>query len=134
VIEGTHSEKPMSDQRTSAPEPSGPLSLPDERRGAERLPLEPTSVCRVMCEGQEGEPQATVRDLSATGIGLLIDRPLKPGSVLILSLQTGDHRLARPLPVRVMHSSPATEGNWLVGCQFVRRLSDPELHVLLGAP
>jgi hypothetical protein len=122
----------MSDEPGSVPEPFGPSAVPDERRGAERYPPEPTSICRLMCEGQEGTPQATVRDLSATGIGLLVDRQLKPGSVLILNLQTGSQRLARPLPVRVMHSSPAPEGNWLVGCQFVRRLSEPELQVLLG--
>jgi hypothetical protein len=104
----------------------------EERRGAERFQPEPPSICRIVSEGQEPGLHATVRNLSATGIGLLVNHPLKAGNVLILNLQSGLQRLARPLPVKVTHASPLSEGNWLVGCQFVRRLSGPELQVLLG--
>jgi PilZ domain-containing protein len=130
-IEQTQREEPMSEPIMPFSEPS-PVPSPDERRRAERFPSDQPSVCRIVSEGQEEGLQASVRDMSATGIGLLVNQPLKSGSVLILNLQTGRHRLARPLPVRVMHAAPAGEGNWLVGCQFVRRLSEPELNALLG--
>jgi hypothetical protein len=122
----------MSEQNASASKIPGSTPVPDERRRDERFLPEPASVCRIVSEGQEEGLHATVRDLSATGIGLLVNHPLHAGNVLILNLESGGHRLARPLPVRVMHASPLVEGCWLVGCQFVRRLSDPELQVLLG--
>jgi hypothetical protein len=107
-------------------------SLAGERRGDERFSPEPPSICRIVSEGQEEGLRASIRNLSASGIGLFVNHALKPGNVLILNLQTGDQRLARPLPVRVMHSSPLEQGKWLVGCLFVRRLSEPELQLLLG--
>jgi hypothetical protein len=117
-----------------SPEPDGSPVTPDERREAERFLPEPSSICRVVSDVQDEVARATVRDLSATGIGLLVRKPIKPGSVLILNLEVRECRLPRPLPVRVMHAAPAAEGNWLVGCQFVRRLSEPELQILQGPP
>jgi hypothetical protein len=124
----------MRDQATPSPEPDGSPVAPDERREAERFLPEPSSICRVVSDTQDEVARATVRDLSATGIGLLVRKPIKPGSVLILNLEVRECRLPRPLPVRVMHAAPADEGNWLVGCQFVRRLSEPELQILQGQP
>jgi hypothetical protein len=124
----------MRDQATPSSQPSGSPALPDERREVERFPPEPSSICRVVSDTQDEAARATVRDLSTTGIGLLVRQPIKPGSVLILSLEVRECRLPRPLPVRVMHAAPADEGNWLVGCQFVRRLSEPELQILQGQP
>jgi hypothetical protein len=34
--------------------------------------------------------------------------------------------------VRVTHASPSSDGNWLVGFQFVCELSEPELVAVLG--
>jgi hypothetical protein len=122
----------MRDQAKHSPDPASSAALPEERREAERFPIEPSPVCRLVSATQDEMASATVRDLSATGIGLVVRQPLKPGTVLILNLEVRDCRLPRPLPVRVMHASPTAEGQWLVGCQFVRRLSDPELQMLLG--
>jgi hypothetical protein len=74
-----------------------------------------------------------VRDISMTGLALVLREPLRPGSVLVVSLQNEHKRLARLLPVRVMHATQAAADEWVVGCQFVRRLSVPELQALLGS-
>jgi hypothetical protein len=31
-----------------------------------------------------------------------------------------------------MHATPQPEGDWLVGCQFVRRLSEEDMQALLS--
>jgi hypothetical protein len=122
----------MTDQPTPAPELPGPPAQPAERRETERFPPELTPVCRVGGLTLPEMSRTIVHDLSATGIGLLVNQPIKSGTVLVLCLETVDRRLARPLPARVMHASPVSEGHWLIGCQFVRRLSEPELRVLLS--
>jgi hypothetical protein len=122
----------MSEQPTPAPQPPGPPSEPADRRESERFPPETTPICRVGGEALPEEFRAIVRDLSTSGIGLLVNRPVKSGEVLVLSLETVDRHPGRPLPARVMHCSAVSEGNWLVGCQFVRKLSETELQALLS--
>ena len=94
------------------------------------------AICDRSGEAQDANcadsPIAGIRDVSTTGIGLRADQPLKPGTVLVIRLEKHDQKLSRPLPVRVMHATQQAEGDWLVGCQFVRPLSDKDLRELLG--
>jgi hypothetical protein len=103
-----------------------------ERRRAERYPCNLRPFWRVEGQEQADSPPARIQNISATGIGLRIGQPIKPGAVLVIKLQTTDRRLSRPLPARVMHATPQTEGDWLVGCQFVRKLSDEDMQALLN--
>jgi hypothetical protein len=103
-----------------------------DRRGAARHACDGQPFWRIAGEGLPETSVAGVRDVSATGIGLCVKQPLKPGTVFVLTLQADRQRLSRPLPVRVMHATPQADGGWLLGCQFVRRLSDPDLQALLG--
>jgi hypothetical protein len=121
----------MAEPTTPAPEPPGASQAQEERRASERFPPGVAVSWHVLREDRDEEPRASVHNLSATGVGLLVDRPFKPGTVLVLGLQTRHRRLSRPLPARVMHASTAEGGKWLVGCQFVRKLSEAELQVLL---
>jgi hypothetical protein len=118
----------MSNDEALAPEPTE-LSLFD-RRGADRYECGGQPFWRVVGAGTVDPSPGRVRDVSTTGIGLYVQQPLKPGTVFVLTLQTS-HRLSRPLPVRVMHSTRQPDGDWLVGCQFVRRLSEQDLQALL---
>src|ERR1700677_1668448 len=97
----------MPEQAPPSPEPTGLPAVTDERRESQRFPPEPSSVCRLVGETQEDINRATARDTPPRGIGVLVQRPIKAGTVLILSLEVRECRLPRPLPVRVMHASPA---------------------------
>jgi hypothetical protein len=116
------------------PRPGHP-SPTEDRRAAVRYPcnLEPT--WRVL-GGLSGECRlGSVHNLSATGVGLVLQSRVKPGTVLLLKFQHSDQRLSRPLPVRVMHATALPDGGWLTGCAFVRRLSNEELAAFVqGAP
>jgi hypothetical protein len=115
-------------QPTVDPEP---LLLESDRRAAERYPCNLQPFWRIVGEDQGDTHLASVRNVSTTGIGLCARQPLKAGTVLIITLRTPRHHLSRPLPVRVMHSTLQAAGDWLIGCQFVRRLSDQDLQALL---
>jgi hypothetical protein len=104
-----------------------------DRRGAARYSCDGQPFWRLAGPCSADSSLAGVRDVSTTGIGLCSKERLKPGIVFVLTLQGRDQRLSRPLPVRVMHSTRQEDGDWLVGCQFVRRLTEQDLHALLGA-
>jgi hypothetical protein len=66
-------------------------------------------------------------DVSATGIGLQVDRPLPLGSLLRVELFDGVM-----LAIVVRLSGP-TEAGWQVGCNFVRELTEDEFARALEA-
>src|SRR4051812_41096086 len=87
----------------------------DDRRESERFSSESTAVWRVVSESWDEATQVTVRDISTTGVGLVVKQPLKPGSVLIINLQNRNQQLVRPLSIRVMHSTPVDDKTFIVG-------------------
>jgi hypothetical protein len=74
---------------------------------------------------------AQITDISATGIGLLLNSSIKPGTVLVITLQGANQKLSRPIPVRVMHATRQDEKTWRLGCSFIRKVSEDDLHALL---
>jgi PilZ domain len=125
-------EKHMTNEAPLSPERSDRATLPADRRDAERHACALQPFWHIAGASQVDATRATIRDVSATGIGLRIQQPIKPGTVLIITLQTLDQRFSRPLPVRVMHAAMQAEGDWLVGCRFVRVLSVHDLRELVG--
>jgi hypothetical protein len=105
--------------------------LAADRRTAERYPCNLKPSWRSWGKPGGESWSAAINDISTTGISLLINYWMKPGTVLVIKLQNSNHRLTRPLPVRVMHATERADGEWLIGCAFVRRLSEPELQAIL---
>jgi hypothetical protein len=101
-----------------------------ERRAAVRYSCQLDSTCHPVPEG-ELICTARVVDISATGIGLLIDRPIEPETIMAIQLQKDDLSLSPTLLVEVRHARPRHDGDWLVGCVFGRELSEYELKALL---
>ena len=122
----------MTSEVTFSQEGSDGAALQADRRRAARYACDLQPFWRIAGQDSQAAPPAGIHDVSATGIGLRVRQPLKPGTVLILTLQGRAGRNSRPLPVRVMHATPLADGDWLVGCQFVRSLSGPDLRTLLG--
>lgn len=121
----------MGEQDEATQEPVKTLPEADDRRHSERHALSLNSAWTVLCDDGTGAPRTRVRDISQTGIALLVDEPLRPGTVLVITLQNQLLRLTRLLPIRVMHATHGDDG-WVLGCQFVRKLSAPEIQTLLG--
>jgi diguanylate cyclase (GGDEF)-like protein len=87
---------------------------------------------RIWCEGQEGAPSefAAVRDVSATGICLLLDRQHAAGALLIVESLSPD---CRALLARVVRVDPE-QRRWKHGCELSTLLSAEELRCWLGEP
>jgi hypothetical protein len=140
--------------RLAAPEPA------DLRCHHRHRPLE-SHVLRLAIRPAFGGRPALLADLSAGGVGFLLDRPLEPGDVLAVELGGPDGE-ATPRLAHVRHCRPCSApvdapwlppapllarfgrwlfgsakarpegGAWLVGCRFTRPLAEEELTELLG--
>ncbi len=119
----------MAERNVVPAEPAG------KRPRAERR-----ACVRYRCEGDKPKTLITsvgydcwpacVRDLSAGGIGLVLNRKLEAGTRLMIDLQNTAQNIAVSLEAKVAHASQQG-GTWFMGCRFARRLSESELQSLL---
>ena len=101
-----------------------------ERRSGERhaCSLEATSrsieVAEMLSWG------AIVSDLSARGVGITLCYPFRPGTYLAVEMQSPGGKL-RTLMVRVLHVHDQSDGQWRLGCEFVKPLTESDMRLFL---
>ncbi len=100
---------------------------PRERRVAVRYPGNPDAACRAYSP-VAGIYTAWVRDISATGVALLLPCEFEPGAIVTLELDNSDQGVSRVLRARVVHALEVPpDPRWLHGCAFERPLTAEEL-------
>jgi diguanylate cyclase (GGDEF)-like protein len=112
--------------RDNAPTADEPQAV--ERRATARVLC--NCIARVRQEGRSESPEdyATVRDISAVGVGLYLEREFPIDTLVIVEpLSAG----VKPLLVRVRRVL-REGGGFLHGCELSTRLSDAELHCWVG--
>jgi hypothetical protein len=112
---------------------SAPAAPADERRAAPRFPSGRTIIAFPTVSGLEHKRWAIVRDVSASGVALLLAAPTEPGTHLGVELGEGVDGCRRQAMARVVRITDCGDGNWLVGCTFDSRLPDEDLATLLPA-
>jgi hypothetical protein len=96
-----------------------------ERRRCNRSSARGISLVRDQDQVQAAARRARIQDLSATGIGLLLQSSFPVGA--LLTVAPIGWRASRLLIARVVHLRHTSAG-WLHGCQFTQPLSHPDLH------
>jgi hypothetical protein len=105
------------------------LAPAKERRSRARHTTSLKAPCKVLRVTEEGSWLLSIRNVSATGIGLIADRPFKPGMVLAIRLPA-KRRVKNEL-VRVVHVRKQTNNEWwILGCTFARKLTAEEIEAL----
>jgi hypothetical protein len=107
----------------AAPGPPAPT-----RRASARHRCGRGGACRTLPACHDERWLATVRDISAGGVGLLLSRRFEPGVLLAVELPEGES--ARSVLARVAHATARGRGEWLVGCRFLSPLDEDELRLL----
>jgi hypothetical protein len=103
-----------------------------ERRRAVRFECKRRNSWRLFATTTCSSGEGTVNDISVNGISLSLDSALRPGMFLDLSLSSDDgEAFSRPMLVRVRRVTPQADGSWLVGCNFVKKLTAEELRLWL---
>src|SRR5215510_11594573 len=75
--------------------------------------------------------RAWILDLSYTGAGLLLHKPIDPGQAVTIRLRGQNTKKAYDLAAHVAHSTQQSGEDWLVGCEFVESLTIEQLDDLL---
>ena len=99
-----------------------------ERRTAPRQSSSLRIACYPAGSGLLERRMVRIRNVSRTGIGLIVDRHWHQGLALILELPAEDG--VRSARAKVVHSTSQPGGTFLVGCTFDSPLSDAEVQTL----
>jgi hypothetical protein len=103
-----------------------------ERRITTRHPCNLAASCRVMASLASGYPPIRVRNISVSGISLLVPIPIDAGLLLTIELKTVTRNLKRTLQVRVVYCTEHPSGDSIVGGTFTPGLSEEELRAFVG--
>jgi hypothetical protein len=103
-----------------------------QRRTAVRYRCAVGTVGRLSLADRSESMDVVIMNLSETGIGLTLDRPLEKGAQVTIMLRGPAPDNAVVLPSRVMHATADSDGTWRVGCMFGGRLMPETLLELLG--
>ena len=104
---------------------------PAERRGSARLLCSQAAFCRTHQPRDYIFWTARARDISAAGIRLVVGHRFEPGTMLAVELLSANQSIAREIAARVIHATALGGSGWMIGCEFVDRLSEAELTALL---
>jgi hypothetical protein len=111
-----------------SPRPTGA-----ERRLAPRYSLDLEALCRPVSTLSEPFRTAKIRDVSRTGVGLLVDLSCEAGARLLLRLAGRDGLFRKDAEARVVYARLHTSGQrWVLGCEFAEPLSEADLLALVG--
>jgi hypothetical protein len=128
----------MPRRATTVPEPAlalPPELPPPERRGRARYGYrrghQPGVRLRHRAWGGYRFGLAALHDVSAGGAGLLLDRPLASGTLLLVQLPSGGPDGIHTRLARVVHATRLSGGECLVGRRFTPPLTEGELEAVL---
>jgi len=101
------------------------------RRAETRYHCGPATAGRLSKEDQDPGQRAWILNLSATGIGLLVDGPLEPDTHIVIHIKSATIGKEFALPARAVHATVQANGEWLIGCVLVEKLGPDDLDALL---
>ena len=103
-----------------------------DRRAAPRFRPAHGTVCRFghLPDARLG----LVWDISTSGVSMLMTDPPAPGTFLAGELTGEDVAVGLPVLLRAVHVRPASTGDFILGAQFVRPLTELELTPFLTPP
>jgi hypothetical protein len=111
-----------------------PTVLTREQRATVRFHSYSEGDCQTLSICLESAWEATVRNISCEGIGIVLYRRFEPGTVLAIEITPLFEEIQRLLLARVVHVKFQRENTtWLLGCILLRPLSEDELQEFLSA-
>jgi hypothetical protein len=118
----------------SAHRPRTGQASPVERRAWIRYPTDRDAFCQPETGRKDHDLwwQAQIRDISTGGIGLVLNRGFKPGTLLSVELPSTNQSLLILRLARVVHATAQADGSWVIGCEFATHLRDDDLQALTG--
>jgi hypothetical protein len=113
--------------------PSGTVRGParGNARATVRYRCAPATLGRVYLTDDHEFQHGWLIDLSATGVGMALARPIPVGTDAVIQIRGADGRRVYDLPARIVHCTEQVQHDWIVGCVFDTPLSPDDLDNLL---
>jgi hypothetical protein len=102
----------------------------DDQRSWVRFPCPVQASYQVVREVECPAHPAQVADISPSGLGLLVGKPVEVGTLLSVDLHGPGERGTLTILASVIRVTSRAD-EWLLGCSFIRELSEEELQALL---
>jgi|SRR5438445_3980733 len=107
---------------------SGSVFTPrTERRGWIRYLCDVVTSCQRVNAPDDSSVLAKIRNISQGGVNLIVSQPFEAGAILSVELPAGQGEPACTILGCVVHAQPQSNGEWVLGCSFVRELTDHDL-------
>lgn len=91
----------------------------------------PATPGKLHVAGDHEYQHAWLYNVSHTGIGLILSRPVPRGALVVIQARSHDRRRTFELAANVMHSTMLNQTDWLIGCDLIQELNDEQLDQLL---
>jgi PilZ domain-containing protein len=98
----------------------------ERRRSHRRQPAQGT-VCKLNSAAGEALGLGLVWNISQSGVSMLLGKAIDPGTELKGELVAADGHTSLGLGLKVAHLSKLETGDYFMGCQFDRQLSEQEI-------
>ena len=106
------------------------MTNPTDRRQAERYSVNANTACPFVSPVAEDFGPVRIRDVSMSGVGLLVSRRVEPGALLAVTLTNQAKGFSKTVLVRVTHCTTQA-GGFLVGGTFAAPLTYQEMTTLV---
>jgi hypothetical protein len=104
---------------------------PPDQRTWVRFACNVKATYQRIAEERPAPKSAKVLNLSATGVGLVVSEEVENGALLSVELHAASGDFRRTMLSCVVHVTARGEGEWALGCNFIRSLSEEDLKALL---
>ena len=104
-----------------------------EKRSAERFPISSNVTCDFASPVLEDFGPVRVKNISTTGIGLLVPEQLQPDMLLAINLVNPAKKFSKTVLVRIVHVTQQSGHFWLIGGNLNPPLTYDELTTLVMA-
>ena len=101
-----------------------------EKRRAVRYPCDREVRC--VSEGIQEPLTGRLRNLSASGLGLVVASRIEPGEALLIEVEDPLEVDPRIIAVTVVHARPMPIHGWFLGCALALELADGDLRTIVG--
>ncbi len=103
-------------------------------RNWSRFPCQVKAIYQVISNEDGPRREAKVLNISAGGVALLVDEDIRAGALLSAELHAPDGYAELTILACVVHVVVESERERVLGCNFIRELSEVDLHSLTHAP
>lgn len=101
------------------------------RRATVRYRCAPATIGKVVSTDDHELQIACIIDLSLTGIGMQVPRPIDAGRMVVVAVKSTDGKRTFDLSANVVHCNAVPHNEWYLGCRLTTPLTPEDLDCLL---